>query len=102
MSEAKETCPICGGLGYTIEAGHHPCCDGDCHYCPIQGQVRCHCCEEHEAKKKKAEHEFVSEQTNCCEGKPGKEACCARAGEYNGFGSGPLSFVCPKHCPCHD
>ena len=29
--------------------------------------------------------------------------CCGRAGEYNGFGSdGPLTFVCPKHCPCHD
>lgn len=32
-------------------------------------------------------------------GKP----CCERAGEYNGFGSdGPLSFVCPNHCSCHD
>lgn len=28
--------------------------------------------------------------------------CCDRANEYNGFGSGPLVFVCPKHCPCHD
>ena len=33
-----------------------------------------------------------------CEG-----ACCDRAGEHNGFGSdGPLLFVCPRHCPCHD
>jgi len=33
-----------------------------------------------------------------CEG-----ACCDRAGEYNGFGGGgPLLFVCPRHCPCHD
>jgi topoisomerase IA-like protein len=31
------------------------------------------------------------------------EPCCARAGEYNGFGSdGPLAFVCPSSCPCHD
>jgi hypothetical protein len=28
--------------------------------------------------------------------------CCNRKGEYNGFGPGPLNFVCPKHCPCHD
>lgn len=29
--------------------------------------------------------------------------CCDRQNEYNGFGSdGPLLFVCPKHCPCHD
>lgn len=28
--------------------------------------------------------------------------CCDRAGEYNGFGSGPLKFTCPKHCSCHD
>ena len=29
--------------------------------------------------------------------------CCDRRGEYNGFGSdGPLKFVCPKHCMCHD
>lgn len=29
--------------------------------------------------------------------------CCDRVDEYNGYGSdGPLSFVCPKHCPCHD
>jgi len=28
--------------------------------------------------------------------------CCDRRGEYNGFGSGPLKFVCPKHCSCHD
>jgi hypothetical protein len=29
-------------------------------------------------------------------------ACCERGGQYNGFGSGPLAFVCPKHCSCHD
>ncbi len=28
--------------------------------------------------------------------------CCPRAGEYNGFGSGPIIFTCPKHCSCHD
>lgn len=28
--------------------------------------------------------------------------CCRRAGEYNGYGSGPLKFVCPSSCPCHD
>ena len=28
--------------------------------------------------------------------------CCERKGEYNGYGSGPLLFVCPQHCPCHD
>ncbi|MDD4986117.1 MAG: hypothetical protein PHQ43_10090 [Dehalococcoidales bacterium] len=35
---------------------------------------------------------------SCTEGEP----CCDRRGEYNGFGSGQLKFVCPKHCPCHD
>jgi hypothetical protein len=28
--------------------------------------------------------------------------CCARAGEYNGYSSGPLLFTCPAHCGCHD
>lgn len=28
--------------------------------------------------------------------------CCDRRNEYNGFASGPLSFVCPKNCSCHD
>jgi hypothetical protein len=28
--------------------------------------------------------------------------CCSRAGEYNGYASGPLLFVCPKDCSCHD
>lgn len=28
--------------------------------------------------------------------------CCGRAGEYNGFGSGPLLFLCPNSCSCHD
>ncbi len=28
--------------------------------------------------------------------------CCDRANEYNGFSSGPLLFICPKGCPCHD
>ena len=36
--------------------------------------------------------------TSCSEENP----CCDRRGEYNGFGSGSLKFVCPKHCPCHD
>jgi len=28
--------------------------------------------------------------------------CCDLRGVYNGFSSGPLKFICPKHCPCHD
>jgi TATA-binding protein-associated factor Taf7 len=32
----------------------------------------------------------------------GSAPCCDRRGEWNGFASGPLSFVCPKHCSCHD
>lgn len=28
--------------------------------------------------------------------------CCDRGNEYNGFASGPLSFICPKECSCHD
>jgi len=28
--------------------------------------------------------------------------CCDRAGEYNGYASGPLIFTCPKRCSCHD
>lgn len=28
--------------------------------------------------------------------------CCDRAGQYNGFASGPLLFHCPSHCSCHD
>lgn len=28
--------------------------------------------------------------------------CCDRADEYNGFGSGPTIFTCPKGCGCHD
>lgn len=28
--------------------------------------------------------------------------CCERAGEYNGYASGPLLFRCPKGCGCHD
>lgn len=28
--------------------------------------------------------------------------CCDRAGEYNGYDSGPLAFMCPKSCACHD
>jgi len=31
-----------------------------------------------------------------------KNPCCDRRNEYNGFGSGPLKFTCPKHCSCHD
>lgn len=33
---------------------------------------------------------------------PAKCGCCDRGDEYNGFASGPLLFVCPKHCGCHD
>jgi hypothetical protein len=47
---------------------------------------------------------------NCrwCNECPGHERggkappCCDRAGEYNGYGSGPLEFHCPKSCSCHD
>lgn len=36
-------------------------------------------------------------------GRGGKaEPCCERAGEYNGYDSGPTVFDCPKHCSCHD
>lgn len=35
----------------------------------------------------------------CC---TDENPCCDRRNEYNGFASGPLSFVCPKHCACHD
>lgn len=32
-----------------------------------------------------------------------KRPCCDRVGEYNGLGrKGPLRFVCPKRCACHD
>lgn len=32
-----------------------------------------------------------------------KSPCCARAGQYNGYGSdGPTLFECPQHCGCHD
>ena len=28
--------------------------------------------------------------------------CCNRRNEYNGFGAGPLKFICPEGCRCHD
>lgn len=34
----------------------------------------------------------------CSEATP----CCERRDEYNGFGTGPHTFECPKSCPCHD
>jgi len=38
-----------------------------------------------------------------CEASQSADTCCDRAGEYNGFGSdGPLAFVCPESCSCHD
>ena len=40
----------------------------------------------------------VIEFVDCTEENP----CCDRRNEYNGFASGPLSFICPKHCSCHD
>jgi hypothetical protein len=33
---------------------------------------------------------------------PARCDCCDRGDEYNGFASGPLLFVCPKDCGCHD
>jgi hypothetical protein len=35
-------------------------------------------------------------------GRGGSHECCSRAGEYNGFASGPSFFDCPENCPCHD
>ena len=35
-------------------------------------------------------------------GRGGTHQCCDRAGEYNGFASGPIFFECPESCPCHD
>lgn len=43
--------------------------------------------------------------SNVCSGMGGSATgpkCCERAGEYNGFGSGPTIFTCPVHCCCHD
>jgi hypothetical protein len=31
----------------------------------------------------------------------GSYQCCDRAGEYNGFASGPTIFQCPDGCSCH-
>jgi hypothetical protein len=44
------------------------------------------------------------EQAATCKGHEngGKWVCCPRAGEYNGFDSGPTIFTCPNHCSCHD
>lgn len=50
-------------------------------------------------------HEFRPSDPAECVGKDrgGSGKCCDRAGEYNGFGSdGPLAFVCPNGCDCHD
>ena len=40
----------------------------------------------------------------CCGHERGQgPPCCERVGEYNGYGSdGPLAFVCPRGCSCHD
>jgi len=35
---------------------------------------------------------------DCTEENP----CCDHRNEYNGFASGPLKFICPKHCSCHN
>jgi len=43
-------------------------------------------------------HIVEADIVKCTTGNP----CCERRGEYNGFGSGPLLFICPKHCSCHD
>lgn len=51
--------------------------------------------------KRDSPHIYFEDHTypgGCSEENP----CCDRRGEYNGFASGPLSFTCPKHCPCHD
>jgi hypothetical protein len=42
------------------------------------------------------------EKATCTEMRIEPEVCCDRAGEYNGFASGPTSFTCPNHCSCHD
>lgn len=41
---------------------------------------------------------MISRRAECNAANP----CCDRADEYNGYASGPLTFTCPKHCPCHD
>lgn len=41
---------------------------------------------------------IITKIEDCTEENP----CCARRGEYNGFGSGTLLFECPKNCSCHD
>ena len=49
--------------------------------------------------RKPMPHSEASSPLSCTDGAP----CCDRRNEYNGFGSdGPLSFICPRDCPCHD
>lgn len=38
------------------------------------------------------------EREECLNG----QRCCPDAGRYNGFGSGPTVFKCPRGCSCHD
>jgi hypothetical protein len=62
---------------------------------------------------------YCTEDTPCCDrrGQPGRKncpvmcpchacskehPCCDRRDEFNGLGSGPLSFTCPNGCSCHD
>ncbi len=47
-------------------------------------------------QKEKEQTGEIKEECNA------ENPCCDRRNEYNGFASGPLSFVCPKHCSCHD
>ncbi len=51
-----------------------------------------------EKMRRQAIKAALEKTDECSEENP----CCDRRDEYNGFASGPLSFVCPKHCSCHD
>lgn len=38
-------CSECDGFGYLAVADHHPTCDGNCEFCPVQVQGQCKACE---------------------------------------------------------
>jgi len=75
------------------------CADEGCQeepICRICGCTREHACETEEGACHWVEPDLCS--ACCTEENP----CCDRRNEYNGWGSGLLKFVCPKHCSCHD
>ena len=53
----------------------------------------------HFKKLGELEADHAERLKNCCHG---DHKCCERADEYNGYGSGPVSFFCPHSCQCHD